>query len=41
MSTHAQSSTIPRFLALVNDAKSRVKEIDIDRYQKMPSDGTY
>jgi rhodanese-related sulfurtransferase len=24
------------FLALVNDAKSRVKEIDIDRYQTMP-----
>jgi rhodanese-related sulfurtransferase len=25
------------FLALVNDAKSRVKEIDIDAYQKMPA----
>jgi rhodanese-related sulfurtransferase len=24
------------FLALVNDAKSRVKEIDIDEYKKMP-----
>ncbi len=27
------------FLALVNDAKSRVKEIDIDVYQKMPREG--
>ena len=26
----------PGFLELVNDAKSRVKEIDIDGYQKMP-----
>jgi rhodanese-related sulfurtransferase len=25
------------FLALVNDAKSRVKEIDIDEYRKMPA----
>jgi rhodanese-related sulfurtransferase len=24
------------FLKLVNDAKSRVKEVDIDQYQKMP-----
>ncbi len=24
------------FLALVNDAKSRVKEINVDQYQKMP-----
>ena len=29
----------PGFLALVNDAKSRVKEIDIERYQKMPREG--
>lgn len=27
----------PRFLKLVNDAKSRVKEIDIQAYQKMVS----
>jgi len=25
------------FLALVNDAKSRIQEIDIDEYQKMPA----
>ena len=29
----------PGFLALVNDAKSRVKQIDIDQYQKMPREG--
>jgi rhodanese-related sulfurtransferase len=29
----------PGFLKLVNDAKSRVKEVNIDEYQKMPSDG--
>jgi rhodanese-related sulfurtransferase len=29
----------PGFLALVNDAKSRVKEVDIEQYQKMPRDG--
>ena len=29
----------PGFLALVNDAKSRVKEVDIDEYQKMPHEG--
>ena len=28
----------PGFLQLVNDAKSRVKEVDIERYQKMPAD---
>src|SRR5579863_4946446 len=28
----------PGFLALVNDAKSRVKEVDIEQYQKMKSD---
>jgi rhodanese-related sulfurtransferase len=27
------------FLALVNDAKSRVKQIDIDEYKKMPREG--
>jgi rhodanese-related sulfurtransferase len=27
------------FLALVNDSKSRVREIDVDEYQKMPRDG--
>lgn len=27
------------FLALVDDAKSRVKQVDIEAYQKMPSDG--
>jgi rhodanese-related sulfurtransferase len=26
----------PGFLALVNDAKSRVKQIDVDGYKKMP-----
>jgi rhodanese-related sulfurtransferase len=29
----------PAFLDLVNDAKSRVKQIDIDQYRKMPSSG--
>jgi rhodanese-related sulfurtransferase len=29
----------PGFLALVNDAKSRVKQIDIEQYKKMPRDG--
>ncbi len=27
------------FLALVNDAKSRVKEVNIDEYKKMPREG--
>jgi rhodanese-related sulfurtransferase len=27
------------FLAIVNDAKSRIREIDINRYRKMSSDG--
>ncbi len=27
------------FLKLVNDAKSRVKEVDIEAYQKMPKEG--
>jgi rhodanese-related sulfurtransferase len=29
----------PGFLALVNDAKARVKEVDINEYQKMPREG--
>ena len=29
----------PAFLALVNDAKSRVREIDIEQYKKMLEDG--
>jgi rhodanese-related sulfurtransferase len=29
----------PGFLALVNDAKKRVKEVNIDEYQKMPREG--
>ena len=29
----------PGFLALVNDAKSRVKQIDITEYKNMPRDG--
>lgn len=29
----------PGFLKLVNDAKSRVKEVNIDEYQKMPREG--
>ena len=29
----------PGFLKLVNDAKSRVKQIDIDQYRKMPHEG--
>ena len=28
----------PGFLALVNDAKTRVKQVDIDQYQKMAAD---
>ena len=29
----------PGFLALVNDAKARVKQVDIEQYRKMPPDG--
>ena len=29
----------PGFLALVNEAKAHVKEIDVDAYQKMPREG--
>ena len=39
MSTPHKSHN-PGFLALVNDAKSRVKEVDIDQYQKMPREVT-
>jgi len=38
MSTPHKSHN-PGFLALVNDAKSRVKEIDIEGYKKMPREG--
>jgi len=37
MSTPHKSHN-PGFLALVNDAKSRVKQIDIDQYKKMARD---
>ena len=30
----------PGFLALVNDAKSRVKEIDVEGYKKLVAEGT-
>jgi rhodanese-related sulfurtransferase len=29
----------PSFLALVNEAKSHIKQVDIAEYQKMPRDG--
>lgn len=29
----------PGFLALVDDAKSRIKQVDIDGYRKMPREG--
>ncbi len=29
----------PGFLALVNDAKSRVRQVDIEEYKKMPREG--
>jgi rhodanese-related sulfurtransferase len=29
----------PGFLALVNDAKTRVRQLDIEAYQKMPREG--
>jgi len=38
MSTPHKSHN-PGFLALVNDAKSRVKQVDIEQYRKMPADG--
>jgi rhodanese-related sulfurtransferase len=38
MST-AHKSHNPGFLALVNDAKSRVKEMTVDDYKKIPKDG--
>ncbi len=34
MKTHS-----PGFLALVNDAKSRIRQIDIEAYQKMAANG--
>ncbi|HEY3738564.1 MAG TPA: rhodanese-like domain-containing protein [Bryobacteraceae bacterium] len=37
MAAHKAHS--PAFLALVNDAKSRVKEMDIDAYQKLAASG--
>lgn len=36
----AHKAHAPAFLALVNDAKTRVKEMDIDAYQKLVADGT-
>ena len=30
----------PAFLALVNDAKSRIRQIDLDGYRKLLEDGT-
>ena len=38
MSTHHKQHN-PGFLKLVNDAKARVKQVDIEQYQKMPADG--
>jgi rhodanese-related sulfurtransferase len=29
----------PGFLALVNDAKSRVKQVDVEQYKNMPAEG--
>jgi rhodanese-related sulfurtransferase len=29
----------PGFLALVNEAKSRIQQVDIEEYQKLPRDG--
>ncbi|MGH9645541.1 MAG: rhodanese-like domain-containing protein [Bryobacteraceae bacterium] len=37
MSTHHKQHN-PGFLKLVNDAKARVKQVDIEQYQKMKSD---
>jgi len=37
MSTPHKSHN-PGFLALVNEAKSRVKQVDIEQYKKMPAD---
>ena len=39
MSTPHKKSHNPGFLALVADAKTRVKEVNIDEYQKMPREG--
>ena len=35
----APKSHNPGFLALVNDAKSRIREVDIEQYKKMVSSG--
>ena len=39
MSTIPHKAHSPGFLALVEDAKSRVAEIDIAQYQTLPEDG--
>ena len=36
---HTHKAHNPGFLALVNEAKSRIKPVDIGEYQKMPRDG--
>ncbi len=36
--SHPHKAHNPGFLKLVNEAKSRIKEIDIDEYKKMLSD---
>jgi rhodanese-related sulfurtransferase len=38
VSTHHKHHN-PGFLDLVNDSKSRIRQIDIDEYQKMPREG--
>jgi rhodanese-related sulfurtransferase len=35
MSTHHHKAHSPGFLALVNDAKSRIEQVDIKKYQQM------
>ena len=37
MSTPHKSHS-PGFLAIVNDARSRIRQVNIDEYQKMPAD---
>lgn len=37
MSQHKHHN--PAFLALVNDAKSRIKQVDIDQYRELPTNG--
>ena len=36
--SHPHKSHNPGFLKLVNEAKARVKEVDIERYKKLPRD---